>query len=327
MIRFYVKITLGSDFMVIVFKISDNTKEKMIEYYKYKRREKTPPYAVFQAEEDGTIITLYESGKVMFQGISADIDANIWKETEAHLNNGKIPEEQKKKEKEKKDEKELYEERKKYYYISSVGSDEVGTGDYFGPIVVTASFVSKENIPFLEELGVRDSKKLTDSKIIEVVPKIIKKIPYETIIYTNEEYNSNPEYNKNKTKKILHNKALLKKKKKDNYNYDKVVIDQFCYPKNYFSYLKDANNVFRKISFTTKAEDKCLSVACSSLISRYVFIKEMDKISKLIGKKVPKGAGVMVDEFGKEVIKTYGTDILKKIAKLNFKNTDKIKKN
>ena len=327
MIRFYVKITLGSDFMVIVFKISDNTKEKMIEYYKYKRREKTPPYAVFQAEEDGTIITLYESGKVMFQGISADIDANLWKETEAHLNNGKMPEEEKKKEKEKKDEKELYEERKKYYYISSIGSDEVGTGDYFGPIVVTASFVSKENIPFLEELGVRDSKKLTDSKIIEVVPKIIKKIPYETIIYTNEEYNNNPEYNMNKTKAILHNKALLNLMKKDNYNYDKVVIDQFCYPKNYFSYLKDANNVFRKISFTTKAEDKCLSVACSSLISRYVFIKEMDKISKLIGKKVPKGAGVMVDEFGKEIIKAHGTDILKKIAKLNFKNTDKIKKN
>lgn len=67
-----------------------------------KEGKKTPPYAVFQAEEDGTIITLYESGKVMFQGISADIDANIWKETEAHLNNGKMPEEQKKKEKEKK---------------------------------------------------------------------------------------------------------------------------------------------------------------------------------------------------------------------------------
>ena len=43
------------------------------------------------------------------------------------------------------------------------------------------------------------------------------------------------------------------------------------------SYLKESNNVFRKIDFTTKAEDKCLSVACASLISRYVFIKEMEK--------------------------------------------------
>ena len=160
--------------MTIVYKISDNTKNKMIEYYTDKKRDKTPPYAVFQAEEGGTIITLYESNKVMFQGISADIDANMWRDIEAHLNNGKLPEESKIKEKEKKDEKELYEERKKYYYINSIGSDEVGTGDYFGPIVVTASYVCKDDIEFLEELGVRDSKKLTDQKIMEIVPKIIE---------------------------------------------------------------------------------------------------------------------------------------------------------
>lgn len=310
--------------MVIVFKISNNTKEKMVDYYEDKKRDKTPPYAVFQAEEGGTIITLYESGKVMFQGISADVDANMWRDMEAHLNGGKMPEESKKKEK--KDEKELYEERKKYYYVNSIGSDEVGTGDYFGPIVVTASYVSKNDIEFLEELGVRDSKKLTDQKIMEVVPKIIKRIPYETVVYTNEEYNNHPEYNMNKVKAILHNKVLLGLMKKENYNYDKVVVDQFCYPRNYFGYLKESNNVFRRIDFTTKAEDKCLSVACGSLISRYVFIKEMNKISKMLGKTIPKGAGVQVDEFGREIVKKHGKDILKKIAKLNFKNTDKILK-
>ncbi len=312
--------------MVIVFKISENTKDKMIQYYEDKKREKTPPYAIFQAEEGGTIITLYESLKVMFQGISADVDANMWRDMEAHLNNGKMPEESKKKEKEKKDEKELYEERKKYYYINSIGSDEVGTGDYFGPIIVTAAYVTKDDIAFLEELGVRDSKKLTDAKILEVVPKIIKRIPYETVVYSNEEYNNNPDYNMNKIKAILHNKVLLGLMKKDNYNYDKVVVDQFCYPRNYFGYLKESNNVFRKIDFTTKAEDKCLSVACGSLISRYVFIKEMDKISKTLGKTVPKGAGVQADEFSREIVKKHGKDILKKIAKLNFKNTEKILK-
>ena len=312
--------------MVIVYKISDNTKQKMVEYYEDKKRDKTPPYAVFQAEEAGTIITLYESGKVMFQGISADIDANMWRDMEAHLNNGKMPIEKKNKEKEKKNEIEIFEEKKKFYYINSAGSDEVGTGDYFGPIVVSASFVKKDDIPFLEELGVKDSKKLTDQKILEIVPKIIKRIPYETIIYNNIEYNSHLDFNMNKIKAILHNKALLSLLKKDNYNYDKVVIDQFCYPRNYFNYLKDSENVFRNITFTTKGEDKCLSVACSSIISRYVFIKEMDKISKMIGKKVPKGAGIEVDKFGKEIVKIYGKDILNKIAKLNFKNTDKILK-
>ena len=65
--------------MTIVFKVSEPLKRKMAKYYENKKREKTPPYAIFQAEEGGTIITLYESGKVMFQGISADIDANMCK--------------------------------------------------------------------------------------------------------------------------------------------------------------------------------------------------------------------------------------------------------
>ena len=35
----------------IVFKPSDNIKEKMIDYYDLLRRDKKPPYSVFQAEE------------------------------------------------------------------------------------------------------------------------------------------------------------------------------------------------------------------------------------------------------------------------------------
>ena len=73
----------------ITLKVSDNTKEKMKEYFEEKKRIKTPPYAIFQADEADTVVTLYESGKAVFQGISADIDANIWKETEKHLNPNK----------------------------------------------------------------------------------------------------------------------------------------------------------------------------------------------------------------------------------------------
>ena len=53
-------------------------KEKMIEYYKDKRRDKVIPYVVFQAQDEDTVITMYESGKVMFQGVSADVDAAMW---------------------------------------------------------------------------------------------------------------------------------------------------------------------------------------------------------------------------------------------------------
>lgn len=308
--------------MTISFKISDETKEKMIEYYEPMKRMKTPPYAIFQADEADTVITLYESGKVVFQGISADIDANIWKEMEKMTTGKEVVEKEKK-------EKEEDADKFDYYFINSIGSDEVGTGDYFGPVIVTASYVKKEDIGFLEDLGVRDSKKITDQKIMKIANDIIKRIPHVTYILTNEEYNSWQQkgYNMNKIKAILHNKVLLELMKKDNYMVDNVVVDQFTTPRSYFNFLKDENNVFKKITFTPRAEDKCLSVACSSIISRYLFINKMDELSKELNIVIPKGASVIVDETGKKIVEKYGKDILNEIAKTNFKNTEKILNN
>ncbi len=213
----------------------------------------------------------------------------------------------------------------KIYQSSTIGSDEVGTGDYFGPIVVTGAYVAKENIPFLEELGVKDSKKLDDTKILEIVPKMIQKIPYACYILSNQEYNQkySEDIHMNKIKAILHNKVLLAMTEKFP-NTDYVVVDEFASPKLYFNYLKDTKS-FRNITFMTKAESKCLSVACASMISRYVFIKEFEKIEKIVGTHLPKGASTLVDEAGVKLVQTHGIDILKQIAKLSFKNTNKIK--
>lgn len=304
-----------------VLKVSDNTKERMIEYFKFNKRSKTPPYAIFQADEEDTVVTLYESGKVVFQGISADIDANMWNEIEMQLNgkNGMI---------EKKDKKEVNQDKAIPLRISSIGSDEVGTGDYFGPIVVTATYVSKDNIDFLLDLGVKDSKKLTDIQIIKIVPEIIKKIPYKTFILNNNDYNKYREdnFNMNKMKAILHNKVLYDIKG-NGYNYDYIVVDQFENPKSYFNHIKDSSKKVSDIFFLTKAEDQCLSVACASMISRYIFLKEMKRISNELSLELPKGANPLVDEVGKKIVKMYGKEKLNEIAKLNFKNTDRILNN
>ena len=303
-----------------VLVVSDKTKDMMVEYFSEFKRDKTPQYAILQADDGDTVVTLYNSGKAVFQGRDADLAADFWIETEKiNSGNAKVTSSDEKKEK-----KEV--ERKIPLRISSIGSDEVGTGDYFGPIVVTATYVEKENIDFLLELGVKDSKKMTDSDILKVVPKVIKRIPYNTFILTNREYNNvyGSDMNMNKMKAILHNKVLSGFANKEKYHYEYAVVDQFENPKSYYNHLKDAKFKVYGITFLTKAEDQCLSVACASIISRYIFLKEMDKISKDIGMILPKGASPSVDEFGKEVIKKFGKDKLKEIAKLNFKNTERI---
>ncbi|MFV0250065.1 MAG: ribonuclease HIII [Bacilli bacterium] len=309
--------------MTISFKISDNTKEKMIKYFEDKKRVKTPAYAIFQADEEDSVVTLYESGKVVFQGISADIDSAMWKQTEKNLNPNVIIEEKNSDNKDK-SEKDKIVIDPKIYNATTIGSDEVGTGDYFGPIVVTAAYVNKEHISFLENLGVTDSKKLTDIKILKIVPEIIKKIPYACFVLSNKEFNQNKDINMNKTKAILHNKVLLKMTQ-DYKDTEYVVVDEFAQKFVYYSYLKDIPEVYRKITFMTKAESKCLSVACASLISRYVFLKEYEKLEKNYGIIFPKGAGANVDEVGANLVKKYGFELLNDIAKVSFKNTDKIK--
>ena len=311
--------------MTIVFKVSENVQNKMKEFYKDLYRDKFPPYSIFQAQSADVIITLYESGKVMFQGVSADIEANIWKDQERHLNNRDIDKEIKKIE-DKKEEKKK-ENNLNFYNMSTIVSDEVGTGDYFGPIVVTATYVNKKDEIFLRDLGVKDSKALTDEKIIEIAKELIKKVNYKTFILTNKDFNDYTKkgYNMNKIKAILHNKVLYSIKENHMSDYDKIVVDQFVYPKKYFEHINEATNKVTDISFTPRAESKCLSVACSSIISRYIFLHEMDKLSKELNITLPKGANDIVDDIGFEIVKKYGFNKLYEVAKINFKNTEKIK--
>ena len=310
--------------MTITLKISKNTMDEMNEFFEDFKRPKTPAYAVFQADDADCVVTVYESGKAVFQGKSADISAQLWIERERHLNPNKLVDVKNSEQKDKKDKKEIVIDPK-IYNASCIGSDEVGTGDYFGPIVVTSAYVAKENIKWLESIGVKDSKKLTDDKIMEIVPDIIKKIPYKSIILRNNEYNDryNENNNMNKLKAILHNKVLLALTNEIK-DYEYVVVDEFAQKYVYFSYLKESDNVFRNITFMTKGEDKSLAVACASLISRYIFIKEFDKLSEKVDEFLPKGASDAVTDMGKKLVNKFGKDILHDVAKLNFKNTTKI---
>ena len=311
--------------MTITVKTSEETRKMMKEFYEDLKREKTPPYAIFQAVDGDTVVTLYESGKAVFQGKDADIASEYWVETE-RIHSGHVEftnSENKKKEEKKKDDFDT----SKYMYVNSVGSDEVGTGDYFGPIIVTASYVKREDVPYLKEIGCMDSKQITDSKILEIAPLIAKKIKYKSIILSNEDYNKyHSLYNMNKVKAILHNKVLLDIMK-DKPVVDYIIIDEFAKQYVYYNYLKDATYVQRGITFITKAENKNMAVACSSIISRFLFLKEYKKLEDSLNVKLPKGAGLEVDKIGKQLVEKYGNDILNKVAKKSFKNTERILNN
>lgn len=293
--------------MNIVIKVDEETKQKMIAYYKDKIRDKKIPYAIFQAQEEDTVITLYESGKAMFQGISADVDASMW----AMLQ----------------DKKEEINNEEDLYHITSIGSDEVGTGDYFGPVVVCAAYVNIEDIKFLEELKVKDSKQITDDYIRKIAPTIAKKIDYELLVLSNKEYNEKYKTikNINKIKAIMHNKVLYTLHQRHS-DCNKIIIDEFAKENSYFNYLKEVTNVERNLIFTPKAENKNMAVGAAAILARFSFLEIMDKLSDKYHEPLLKGASSEVDKQAERLIEKYGKEVLDDIAKLHFINTERILK-
>ncbi|NLH64398.1 MAG: ribonuclease HIII [Erysipelotrichaceae bacterium] len=267
---------------------------------------KAPPYAKWQLRPENCVITCYTSGKTVFQGRDAAVYASAFINTEAHP----IPQKSS--------------TQKKPGSFPQAGSDEVGTGDYFGPVCVCATIVSPEDLSLLQELGVRDSKQLNDDDIRRIAPKIMKQIPYSLLILEPAKYNEvHKDNNMNAIKSKLHNQAYVNLTKK--YQLPSLkVIDQFTPENLYYRYLKGEKEIIRGIHFETKAEDKYPAVGAGSVIARYAFLTRMDDMEKKWKMSFQKGAGTKVDACAKEFIRKYSFDELSEIAKMHFKNTERL---
>lgn len=208
-----------------------------------------------------------------------------------------------------------------------IGTDEVGCGDYFGGIVVCASLVPNDKILELTKLGIKDSKLISDQKIMELGKYLIDNINHSVLLLNNEKYNKiivDPTINLNKIKAILHNKVIKSfLEKYPNSIYDNIVIDGFCTEDKYFEYLQNKKDVNKEVKLIQKAENKYISVAVSSIIARYYFLKHLEDLSNKYGYELLKGASSKVDMLIKKIVKEKGIDYLYNFSKINFKNTQK----
>lgn len=301
----------------IVHHVSDDTLKEMITYYQ-PYQTKTPQHAVFQAKKNGVTITGYRSKKVMFQGQNPEVEAGRWEALTSTEGSTKKTVNQ-----------HDYMPAASLYEQNTIGSDETGTGDYFGPITVCSCYVTREQIALLKELGVKDSKNLTDDTIQTLAKTILQlEIPYSLVILHNEKYNrlQKQGWSQGKMKTMLHHAAITKLLKKiAPTKPDGIIIDQFATPNVYIKHLQSEGKTLpTNTYFVTKAESHAISVACASILARYSFVKEMDKLSKKAGFTLPKGASSKVDQAASYLVKKQGYESLDHFAKIHFKNTEKI---
>ncbi|SDM76675.1 ribonuclease HIII [Psychrobacillus sp. OK028] len=290
--------------------------EKVKSHYKNFKIERSAPGVVFAAKLEDTTITIYKSGKVMFQGNGAPREASIWgtsstKSPSTSVAKGDIL-------------------PPNFSSLSVLGSDETGTGDYFGPITVAACFVSSDQVKLVKELGVKDSKMLTDEVMRKMAPDLMATLTHSVLVLKNEKYNDiqSRGWSQGKIKALLHNQALkhvLKKMRSEKPAY--ILIDQFAERGIYYNHIKAEKEIVREnVLFSTKAEQLHVSVAAASIIARYAFLKEMDRLSEIANTTIPKGASAKVDEIAAKIYLKHGEEFLKSITKWHFANTHKAMK-
>ena len=300
-----------------VIVLSEKEMPEVVRYYGTNKVIRNAPGVIFAAKTSDTSITAYRSGKVLFQGAGADREAARWsangsisavaKPKPSGATGDTLP--------------------ANFAALSVLGSDETGTGDFFGPITVAACFVSSDQIELVKELGVKDSKQLTDAYMQQIANDLKEVVTYSVKTLDNAAYNDiqSQGWSQGKIKAILHNQALQEVLEKiDPVVPEHILIDQFAQRKTYFNYLKDESNIIRdRVLFSTKAENLHVSVATASILARVAFLEAMDQLSIEAGVTLPKGAGPRVDQVACQIIRKKGEPFLHSITKVHFANTQK----
>lgn len=221
--------------------------------------------------------------------------------------------------------------------MNIIGSDETGVGDYLTPLVAAAVFVEAKNVDELIELGVKDSKQLTDNKILELFPKMKDKnlIKYSVNHLTQKGYNNLSKYmNAHELKMFLHLKCIttIEKFEKDK-KIDSIIIDAFANVDNvnkYYDTLMKSklktDEIKGKVLLVEKAENVHVAVGAASIVARYHFLQMMKEQEEQIQMKFPLGTNEEVEKVAIQFCEKFGRKALYEIAKINFKTTEKIYK-
>lgn len=250
------------------------------------------PHVTHAFKTEDTTILVYTTKKVVFQGESAELLAQRF-----------IP---------------------KKPFIPHAGSDEVGTGDYFGPVVVCACVCDEAVYTQLLPYTIMDSKLMDDQTMISLYHRFKDQVAHALMIVPPSKYNHiHLTYNMNAIKAKLHYEAFIALRKKAPLP-PLCVIDQFTPKDSFYAYLNLAPDPDLPLHFETKAESRYLGVALASIFARAVFVLSLAQLETHYGCTLPKGASATVENAARVFIQHHGKDALKHVAKLHFKNTQRI---
>ncbi|MEW6074178.1 MAG: ribonuclease HIII [Planctomycetota bacterium] len=258
-------------------------------------------YARFSARGEGVVATLYTSGKLVVQGTGIDAFAVRYLEagtagSAARREHAEEPP----------------------AAGPTVGSDEAGKGDYFGPLVAVAFRLEPAEHARLARGGVADSKVLADETIRRLAPALQDRFVHAVEILDPPAYNAEHAVRRNLNPMLadLHARAIRRVVRPG----DRVVIDRFAREELLNERLAGLD---ARIEQFPRAERE-LAVAAASVIARFVYLERLRELSAEYAVDLHKGAGSPTDAAARRFVVLHGRAALGAVAKLHFKNSARI---
>ncbi len=207
-------------------------------------------------------------------------------------------------------------------FISHIGTDESGKGDFFGPLVIAGVLVNEENAEYFKELGIKDSKKLTDKKMLAMAVEIKKRAPHSIIAISNSKYNELYANIKNLNKLLAWGHARAIENILNSSSCEYALSDKFGDEALIKSALmKNGRNI--RLEQMCKAESD-IAVAAASVLARATFVQKMQDMEKTYGITFQKGCSGLVKTVAAEFIKKYGKEKLKEVCKAHFRTFNEV---
>jgi len=207
-------------------------------------------------------------------------------------------------------------------YITHIGTDESGKGDFFGPLVIAGVMVDEKNAEKFIELGIKDSKKLSDKKMLSMAVEIKKYAPHSIIAISNLKYNElyNNMKNLNKLLAWGHARAIENILEHNTCSY--ALSDKFGDESLIQSALMKNGRSIR-LDQMCKAESD-IAVAAASVLARATFVQKMTDMENIYGIKFQKGCSSLVKDVAKDFVSKFGKEKLKEVCKTHFKTYKEI---
>lgn len=207
-------------------------------------------------------------------------------------------------------------------YIAHIGTDESGKGDFFGPLVIAGVLVDETNAKYFLDLGIKDSKKLSDKKMLSLAVEIKKLAPHSIIAISNSKYNELYNNMKNLNKLLAWGHARAIENILNTSHCEYALSDKFGDE----SLIKSAlmkNGRSIRLEQMCKAESD-IAVAAASVLARATFVQKMQDMENIYGIKFQKGCSQLVKNVASDFIQKYGKDRLKEVCKAHFKTYNEV---